>query len=186
MELVLGNNGYYKHCLIWGIIYMLTDLKMNFEKFLNHSSDNFMFVDGYTGIGKTSIAKETIREFNNLHVGETSVLLTQAPYINSERQFIISLLREEKAILFYKNMHIVDLKTLLLKKLSICKCLVIDDSQNILSSRRHLKNHFLLMSWLVDETNIKVLYLGTSPFEQRLLEDFGIYKRSVVYNLKAS
>lgn len=52
-----------------GGINMLTDLKMNFEKFLNHSSANFMFVDGSTGIGKTTFAKEQIREYNNLHMG---------------------------------------------------------------------------------------------------------------------
>jgi tRNA uridine 5-carbamoylmethylation protein Kti12 len=143
-----------------------------------------MFVDGYTGIGKTSFAKETIREFNNLHIGETSVLLTQAPYIDNEREFILSLLREE--MVFYKNMPKADLKTILLKKLSNCKYLVIDDSQNLLISRRLLMNHFLFMSWLVNETNIKVLYLGTVPFEGMLESYDTIYRRSVVYNLKAS
>lgn len=79
-----------------------------------------------------------------------------------------------------------DLKTILLKKLSNCRYLVIDDSQNLLISSKLLMNHFLLMSWLVNETNIKVLYLGTVPFEG-MLEDFDtIYRRSVVYNLKAS
>ncbi len=47
-------------------------------------------------------------------------------------------------------------------------------------------NHFLLMSWLVNEINIKVLYLGTVPFEG-MFEDYDtIYRRSLVYNLKAS
>ena len=70
-----------------------------------------------TGIGKTTFAKEQIREYNNLHNGETSVQLTQAPYIDSEREFILSLLREE--MVFHKNRPKADLKTILLKKLSI-------------------------------------------------------------------
>lgn len=87
---------------------------------------------------------------------------------------------------FYKNKPKADLKTILLKKLSNCRYLVIDDSQNLLISRKLLMNHFSFMSWFVNETNIKVLYLGTVPFEG-MLEDYDIiYKRSVVYNLKAS
>lgn len=89
-------------------------------------------------------------------------------------------------MVFYRNMPKADLKTFLLKKLSNCRCLVIDDSQNLLISYRLLLNHFLFMSWLVNETNIKVLYLGTVPFEGKLEEYDTIRRRSVVYNLKAS
>ncbi|MBA2939825.1 AAA family ATPase [Paenibacillus sp. CGMCC 1.16610] len=163
---------------------MFTDLKLEFEKFLNHSFANFMFVDGVSGMGKTSFAKETINEFNNLHKGETSVLLTQAPYIDNEREFIRSLLRDE--FVFNKKMSKTNLKTILLTKLSNCRYLVIDDSQNLLISRRLLMNHFWLMSWLVNETNIKVMYLGTIPFQEFLEEYDTIFRRSVVYNLKAS
>lgn len=166
------------------LINMFTDLKQSFEKFINHSPASFMFVDGSTGIGKTTFAKELISEFKYLNTDETPVILTQAPYIDNEREFILSLLREE--MVFYKNRPKADLKNILLKKLSNCRCLVIDDSQNLLISYRLLLNHFLFMSWLVNETNIKVLYLGTVPFEGRLEEYDTIRRRSVVYNLKAS
>lgn len=166
------------------LITMFTELKQSFEKFIIHSPANFMFVDGSTGVGKTTFARGLIRDFNNSNTDETSVIITQAPYIDNEREFILSLLREE--MLLYKNRTKVELKTILLNKLSNCKFLVIDDSQNLLISRRLLMNHFLLMSWLVNETNIKVLYLGTVPFK-RMLEDFDtIYRRSIVYNLEAS
>ena len=78
---------------------MLTELKINFENFLNRSSVNFMFVDGYSGIGKTSFAREMIREFNDLHNGETSVLLTQTPYIDNEREVYTLIIERGNGIL---------------------------------------------------------------------------------------
>jgi Cdc6-like AAA superfamily ATPase len=68
---------------------MFTYLKLSFENFLNSSSACFMFVDGYTGIGKTLFAKEILKDFNVSSNGEVKAL--QAPYIYSEREFISSL-----------------------------------------------------------------------------------------------
>ncbi|MEK3917968.1 hypothetical protein [Paenibacillus sp. FSL H7-0331] len=96
---------------------MFTDLKQSFEKLINHSPANFMFVDGSTGIGKTTFARELIRESKYLNTDETSIILTQAPYIDNEREFILSLLREE--MVFYRNMPKADLKTFLLKSYQI-------------------------------------------------------------------
>jgi Cdc6-like AAA superfamily ATPase len=169
---------------------MFTDLNLNFDNFLNKSAAHFMFVDGYTGVGKTTFAKQLLKEFKSIkNEGKGSVVLTQAPYIDSEREFIISMLREE--MVFYRNIPVTDLKTLLLTKLSNCKILVIDDSQNLLTSSKLEMNHFLFMSWLVNQINIKVLYLGTLPFQplfdtSSLQVHHTINRRSIYYHLKAS
>jgi len=109
--------------------------------------------------------------------GEALVQLIQAPYIDNEREFILSLLREENEVDSYKNMTKGVLITTLLKKLSNCKCLVIDDSQNLLISRRSLMNHFLFMSWLVNETWRRIVTSNDGELDHR---EFRALTESVV------
>jgi hypothetical protein len=78
----------------------------------------------------------------------------------------------------------------LFSRLSDTKIIVIDDSQNLLISKKLVDHHFLFMSWLVNMTNVKVLYLGTLPFQELFssspIEYQTILRRSLHFHFDAS
>lgn len=163
---------------------MINKLKSEFENFYNASS-NFMFVDGYSGIGKSLFAKQICEDINRIN-GDISAVLTNVSSRGSGKEFITSLIRRMDENLL-RNSTLFELKSHLLTLLSQHKLLVIDGSQNLLISNRSLVNHFILLSWIVEQTNIKVLYLGAIPLQLYLesLYIVDINRRSVHYSLIA-
>lgn len=163
---------------------MFSNLKSEIENFYTSLAD-FMFVDGYSGIGKSLFAKQICEDINRITI-VSSAVLTNVPSSGSEKEFIISLLRrmDENPL---RNTTLLELKSLLLSILSQYLILVIDDSQNLLISNRSMVNHFSLLSWIVEQTNIKVLYLGTLPLQSRIesLNIANINRRSIHYSLSA-
>ncbi|WP_082614777.1 AAA family ATPase [Paenibacillus sp. Soil787] len=142
-----------------------------------------MFVDGYSGIGKSLFAKQC-EDINRITIVNSAVL-TNVPRSGSEKEFIISLLR--KMDLNPQRNTTLELENQLLLTLSRFLILVIDDSQNLLISNRMMLKHFSLLFRFVYQTNIKVLYIGTLPLQSRIetLNIANINRRSIHYSLIA-
>ncbi|NOU74710.1 AAA family ATPase [Paenibacillus sp. LMG 31458] len=162
---------------------MFNNLKSEIENFYTSPAD-FMFVDGYSGIGKSLFAKQICEDINRVTI-VSSAVLTNVPSSGSEKEFIIALLR--KMDFNPLRNTTLELENQLLLTLSRYLILVIDESQNLLISNKMMLNHFSLLSRVVDQTNIKVLYIGTLPLQSRIesLNIANINRRSIHYSLIA-
>ncbi|WP_171637770.1 AAA family ATPase [Paenibacillus plantarum] len=162
---------------------MFNNLRSEIENFYTSTAD-FMFVDGYSGTGKSLFAMHICEDINRVTIINSAVL-TNVPSSGSEKEFIISLLRKMDLNPLRKTT--LELEAQLLLTISQYLILVIDDSQNLLISNRLILKHFSLLSRVVDQTNIKVLYMGTLPFQSHIesMNIANINRRSIHYSLIA-